>query len=159
MKKQMLWPFTLSTLMVALTGCGGESANVKSEPNHVNSVNGSCLVQDKNCVEFALDYPIDGINFVCSSDPDNTYITLMEPKTNAATGRCSEGDKVHFFLTGSSDKQVELGTVPLSEIGNVSTVSAALPRLSILNMAKAINSGVAAASLSPADKTVHRPPK
>ena len=154
MKKQMLWPFTLSTLMVALTGCGGESANVKSEPNHVNSVNGSCLVQDKNCVEFALDYPIDGINFVCSSDPDNTYITLIEPKTNAATGRCSEGDKVHFFLTGSSDKQVELGTVPLSEIGNVSTVSAALPRLSILNMAKAINSGVAAVSLSPADKTV-----
>lgn len=154
MKKQILWPFTLSTLVVALAGCGGESANVNPEPNQVNSVNGSCLLKDKNCVEFALDYPVDGINFVCSSDPDNTYMTLMEPKTNAATGRCSEGDKIHFLLTGSSDKQVELGTVPLSEIGNVSTVSASLPRLSILDMAKGLNGGMAATSLSPNDKTV-----
>ncbi|MCP2912906.1 hypothetical protein NK943_24270, partial [Salmonella enterica subsp. enterica serovar Typhimurium] len=76
------------------------------------------------------------------------------PKTNAATGRCSEGDKIHFLLTGSSDKQVELGTVPLSEIGNVSTVSASLPRLSILDMAKGLNGGTAATSLSPNDKTV-----
>ena len=154
MKKQILWPFTLSTLVVALAGCGGESANVNPEPNQVKYANGSCLAKDKNCIEFALDYPIDGINFVCSSDPDNTYITLMEPRTNAATGRCSEGDQVHFFLTGDSDKQVELGTVPLSEIGNVNTVSASLPRLRILDMAKAINNGTPAASLSPSDKTV-----
>lgn len=154
MKKQILWPFALSTVVAALTGCGGESANVNPEPNQVNSVNGSCLAKDKNCVEFALDYPVDGVNFVCSSDPDNTYMTLMEPRTNAATGRCSEGDKIRFFFTGSSDKQVELGTVPLAEIGNVSTVSAALPRLSILNMAKGLNGGTAAASLSPNDKTV-----
>ncbi len=31
MKKQILWPFTLSTLVVALAGCGGESANAESE--------------------------------------------------------------------------------------------------------------------------------
>ena len=42
MKKQMLGPLTLSTLVVALAGCGGESANVNPEPNQVNSVNGSC---------------------------------------------------------------------------------------------------------------------
>ena len=154
MKKQILWPFTLSTLVVALAGCGGESANVNPEPNQVKYANGSCLAKDKNCIEFALDYPIDGINFVCGSDPDNTYITLMEPKTNAATGRCSEGDQVHFFLTGDSDKQVELGTVPLSEIGDLNTASASLPRLRILDMAKAINNGTPADSLSPSDKTV-----
>ncbi len=35
-----------------------------------------------------------------------------------------------------------------------STVSASLPRLSILDMAKGLNGGTAATSLSPNDKTV-----
>src|SRR5690554_2444348 len=97
MKKSNILALSSTALMMALSGCGGESANVIPEPNIVSEINGSC-VSGQNCVEFALDYPVDGLNFTCSSDPSKTYITLIAPTTNAATGKCSAGDKVHFFI-------------------------------------------------------------
>ncbi|MDV2467387.1 flagellar protein FilF [Acinetobacter chinensis] len=153
MKKQYLLPFALTAGFAALSGCGGESANVIPEPKSVVYQNGSC-VSGQNCVEFALDYPVDGLNFTCSSDRDNVFITLIEAKSNAATGKCTEGDQIHFFLRGDKGvKTVDFGTVALSDIGVVSTVSASLPRLSILDMAKGLT-GKAAQSLDASDPTV-----
>ncbi len=107
----------------------------------------------KNCVEFALDYPVDGLNFTCSSDTSKTYITMIEPKSNAATGKCSEGDKVHFFIQEKTDQYIDLGTVSLSDIGMVSTAGAGYPRLSVLDMARGLT-GRQATSLSSSDETI-----
>ena len=60
MKTRHILPFATTALMAALSGCGGESANINPEPNAVAYINGSCASTAKNCVEFALDYPVDG---------------------------------------------------------------------------------------------------
>ena len=108
MKTRHILPFATTAVMAALSGCGGESANINPEPNAVAYINGSCASTAKNCVEFALDYPVDGLNFTCSSDTSKTYITMIEPKSNAATGKCSEGDKVHFFIQEKTNQYIDL---------------------------------------------------
>ncbi len=127
--------------------------DINPEPNAVAYINGSCASTAKNCVEFALDYPVDGLNFTCSSDTSKTYITMIEPKSNAATGKCSEGDKVHFFIQEKTNQYIDLGTVSLSEIGMVSTAGAGYPRLSVLDMARGLT-GRQAMSLSSSDETI-----
>ncbi|MCO8060145.1 putative pilus system protein FilF [Acinetobacter towneri] len=153
MKTRHILPFATTALMAALSGCGGESANINPEPNAVAYINGSCASTAKNCVEFALDYPVDGLNFTCSSDTSKTYITMIEPKSNAATGKCSEGDKVHFFIQEKTNQYIDLGTVSLSDIGMVSTAGAGYPRLSVLDMARGLT-GRQATSLSSSDETI-----
>lgn len=153
MKTRHILPFATTALMAALSGCGGESANINPEPNAVAYINGSCASTAKNCVEFALDYPVDGLNFTCSSDTSKTYITMIEPKSNAATGKCSEGDKVHFFIQEKTNQYIDLGTVSLSDIGMVSTAGAGYPRLSVLDMASGLT-GRQATSLSSSDETI-----
>ncbi|MCO8048968.1 putative pilus system protein FilF [Acinetobacter towneri] len=153
MKTRHILPFATTALMAALSGCGGESANINPEPNAVAYINGSCASTAKNCVEFALDYPVDGLNFTCSSDTSKTYITMIEPKSNAATGKCSEGDKVHFFIQEKTNQYIDLGTVSLSDIGMVSTAGAGYPRLSVLDMARGLT-GHQATSLSSSDETI-----
>lgn len=152
MKKSNILALSSTALMMALSGCGGESANVIPEPNIVKEINGSC-VSGQNCVEFALDYPVDGLNFTCSSDPSKTYITLIAPTTNAATGKCSAGDKVHFFIQEKTEKSINLGTVSLADIGLANSVSASLPRLTLLDIARGLT-GQAATELTPSDSTV-----
>ena len=153
MKTRHILPFATTALMAALSGCGGESANINPEPNAVAYINGSCASTAKNCVEFALDYPVDGLNFTCSSDTSKTYITMIEPKSNAATGKCSEGDKVHFFIQEKTNQYIDLGTVSLSDIGMVSTAGAGYPRLSVLDMSRGLT-GRQATSLSSSDETI-----
>ncbi len=153
MKTRHILPFATTALMAALSGCGGESANINPEPNTVAYINGSCASTEKNCVEFALDYPVDGLNFTCSSDTSKTYTTMIEPKSNAATGKCSEGDKVHFFIQEKTNQYIDLGTVSLSDIGMVSTAGAGYPRLSVLDMARGLT-GYQATSLSSSDETI-----
>lgn len=153
MKTRHILPFATTALMAALSGCGGESANINPEPNALPYINGSCASTAKNCVEFALDYPVNGLNFTCSSDTSKTYITMIEPKSNAATGKCSEGDKVHFFIQEKTNQYIDLGTVSLSEIGMVSTAGAGYPRLSVLDMARGLT-GRQAMSLSSSDETI-----
>ena len=63
---------------------------------------------------------------------------MIEPKSNAATGKCSEGDKVHFFIQEKTNQYIDLGTVSLSDIGMVSTAGAGYPRLSVLDMAQGL---------------------
>ncbi len=152
MKNKYLLPFTLTTLMAALSGCGGESANIIPEVYDSSTENGSCTVGSEGCVEFALDYPLDGLNFKCSSDTTNSFVSLIDLANNVATGNCRSGDKVNFFIKGEKDKQINLGTVDLSKIALVSTTGQ-IPRLTILDIAQGIT-GQSAIELSQNDATV-----
>ena len=77
MKNKYLLPFALTTLMAALSGCGGESANIIPETYGYSTANGACTPKMNGCVEFALDYPLDGLNFTCSSDTTNSFISIL----------------------------------------------------------------------------------
>ena len=154
MKIRQILPFASTALLAALSGCGGESANINPEPNPVLYVNGSCASNTTDCVEFALDYPVDGLNFTCSSDASKTYMTFIEPTSNAATGKCKAGDKVHFFIQEKTNQQIDLGTVSLADIGVVSAAGAGFPRLSVLDMARGLTGRAATSLNNPRDDTV-----
>ena len=49
MKNKYLLPFTMTALMAALSGCGGESANIIPEKDTMTYVNGTCKANDKGC--------------------------------------------------------------------------------------------------------------
>ncbi|MFC6168937.1 putative pilus system protein FilF [Acinetobacter terrestris] len=144
-------PFAATALAMALTGCGGESANVTPEVYDESTANGACQTGTAGCVEFALDYPLNGLNFTCSSDTKNRFTTIFDPQDGAATGACKNTDDITFFLRGEKDKKIELGTMPLRNIANVSVSQ--LPRLTLLDIAAGIQ-GTAAQKLSPDDATV-----
>ena len=151
MKNKYLLPFALTTLMTALSGCGGESANIIPEKYDSSTANGACTVGTDGCVEFALDYPLDGLNFTCSSDTTNSFISILDLSDGAATGSCRTGDKVTFFIKGEKDKKINLGAVELNKVARVSTKQ--VPRLTILDMAGGITQQEAQA-LSKDDPTV-----
>ncbi|TCB82444.1 hypothetical protein [Acinetobacter sp. ANC 4173] len=151
MKNKYLLTIALSTLMSGLTACGGESANVIPEKNNNSTVNGSCTAGASNCIQFALDYPFDGLNFSCSSDTQNTFVTLMDLKNGVATGTCNYSDKVNVFLLGKADKRIALGSFPISNIALVSTNQ--IPRLTILDIARGMTNRDATV-LDPSDATV-----
>ena len=151
MKTKYLLPFALTTLMAALSGCGGESANIIPEKYDSSTANGTCTAGTDGCVEFALDYPLDGLNFTCSSDTTNSFISILDLGDGAATGSCRTGDKVTFFIKGEKDKKINLGVVELNKIARVSTKQ--VPRLTILDMAVGITQQEAQA-LSKDDPTV-----
>lgn len=151
MKNKYLLPFALTTLMAALSGCGGESANIIPEKYDSSTANGTCTVGTDGCVEFALDYPLDGLNFTCSSDTTNSFISILDLRDGAATGSCRTGDKVTFFIKGEKDKKINLGAVELNKVARVSTKQ--VPRLTILDMAGGITQQEAQA-LSKDDPTV-----
>lgn len=151
MKNKYLLTIALSTLMSGLTACGGESANIIPEKNNNSTVNGSCTAGASNCIQFALDYPFDGLNFSCSSDTQNTFVTLMDLKNGVATGTCNYSDKVNVFLLGKADKRIALGSFPISNIALVSTDQ--IPRLTVLDIAKGMTNRDANV-LDPSDATV-----
>ena len=151
MKNKYLLTIALSTLMSGLTACGGESANIIPEKNNNSTVNGSCTAGASNCIQFALDYPFDGLNFSCSSDTQNTFVTLMDLKNGVATGTCNYSDKVNVFLLGKADKRIALGSFPISNIALVSTDQ--IPRLTVLDIAKGMTNRDATV-LDPSDATV-----
>lgn len=144
-------PFAATALVMALTGCGGESANVTPEVYDDSTANGACQTKTAGCVEFALDYPLNGLNFTCSSDTQNRFTTLFDPNNGAATGACKNTDDITFFLRSEKDNKIELGTMPMRNIANVSVSQ--LPRLTLLDIAAGIQ-GRAAQKLSPDDATV-----
>ncbi|TCB49639.1 hypothetical protein E0H80_11655 [Acinetobacter sp. ANC 4779] len=144
-------PFVATALVMILTGCGGESANVTAEVYDESTANGACKVGTAGCIEFAFDYPLNGLNFTCSSDTKNRFTTLFDPSGGVATGACKNTDDITFFLRGEKDKKIELGTIPLRNIAIVSV--AQLPRLTLLDIAAGIQ-GRAAQRLSLGDATV-----
>ena len=54
MKNKILYPFAFTALFAALSGCGGESANVIPEQNDEATTNGSCSATATNCLEWGL---------------------------------------------------------------------------------------------------------
>ncbi|OTG80589.1 hypothetical protein B9T33_09200 [Acinetobacter sp. ANC 5054] len=152
MKNKIILPFALSTLVAALGGCGGESAKVNPEIYDTSTTNGTCLSNSEGCVEFVLDYPVEGLNFNCSSDVKNTYVTLFDLKEGVSTGACKIGDKVTFFIQGEKSKRIDLGTVDLKNISQVASGSTP-PRLTLVDLATGIT-GKSAASISSSDATI-----
>ena len=53
--------------------------------NDEATTNGTCTPGNTNCVEWGLEYPLDGLNFNCSSDTENTFITLFDSKNGVAS--------------------------------------------------------------------------
>jgi len=169
MNKKVLWPFALTTLAIMLNGCGGGSSNINEDPNsgsnNGNLTSGSCkpnvsgtATRDSNCFEFALDYPVEGINFECSTALGQHFVTSLSQGT--VTGTCKVGDTARFYLQGKGDKQIFLGSVKLDTIGkytafvNNGSQKTSLPvYLRLLDLASGIT-GKAPATLDKNDETI-----
>lgn len=132
MNKKVLWPFALTTLAIMLNGCGGGSSNISEDPNsgtnNGNLSSGSCTpttsdtgAEDTTCLQFALDYPIAGINFDCSSATNFHYATKLSG--NAVIGSCKVGDTARFYIQSKDNKKVFLGNVNLDTIGKFTAVN------------------------------------
>lgn len=151
--KKILLPFALSTLAILMHGCGGESAKINEDPT--TGVKGvttstSCDITADDCLQFALDYPVAGLNFDCSSDTVNHFATKLD--SNIVTGACKLGDTATFYIQGeSSARKINLGAVKLDDISKLKLST--LPRIRIIDFATALT-GVAPSSLSESDGTI-----
>lgn len=152
MKNKILFPFAISTLLMALSGCGGESANVIKEPGDEATENGACTPGETNCVEWGLEYPLDGLNFNCSGDTENTFITLFDSKNGVASGTCQKTDNIEFSIQSFGSNKINLGQIKLSDYASFSAQTQ-LPRLSVIDIASGI-SGRRVSNLEPGDPTV-----
>ena len=152
MKNKRILPFALGALAAALSGCGGESANIIPEAYDTSTENGACYSNTAGCMEFVLDYPLEGLNFTCSSDAKNKFITLFNVNESVSSGACKMGDTVTFYLMGDKERKIDLGKVNLSAISNVAS-GASPPRLTLLDIAGGIT-GQAAQALNKNDDTV-----
>lgn len=152
MKKQILIPFTLTALMAALSGCGGEGGNINVDSSGSSTgvtASTSCSTTSSDCLEFVFDYPVAGLNFDCSSDTTNHFIT--QNSSNAVAGACKLGDTVTFSIKGQgTDKQIKLGTVDLKTITSLKISDAPI---SLVDIATAMV-GKAPASLDQNDETI-----
>ena len=116
MNNKILIPVALSSFIVAMPGCGGESATIHDDPHTgVKTSTNGCDASSDNCLGFVVTYPVEGLNFDCSSDIKNHFVTQLEG--NIATGGCAVGDKVNFYIQGqNSSRKFELETVDLKRI-------------------------------------------
>lgn len=168
MNKKILWPFALTAIALMLNGCGGGSSNINEDPNSGgdgNLTSGSCKPsvsgsssRDSNCLEFALDYPVEGINFDCSTALGQHFVTKLSQGT--VTGTCKVGDTARFYLQGKGDKQIFLGSVKLDTIGKYTSFvnngdqKTSLPiYLRLLDLASGIT-GKAPITLDKNDETI-----
>jgi len=167
MNKKSFWPFALTTLAIMLNGCGGGSSNINENPNDIdNLTSGSCkpnvsgtATRDSNCFEFALDYPIEGINFDCSTAIGQHFVTTLTQ--GSVTGTCKVGDTARFYLQGKGDKQISLGSVKLDTIGkytafvNNGSQKTSLPvYLRLLDLASGITGKIPASLEDKNDETI-----
>lgn len=167
MNKKVLWPFALTTLAIMLNGCGGGSSNISEDPNsgtnNGNLSSGSCTpttsdtgAEDTTCLQFALDYPIAGINFDCSSATNFHYATKLSG--NAVIGSCKVGDTARFYVQSKDNKKVFLGNVNLDTIGKFTAVNGRTKvinpiYLRVLDLASGIT-GKTPATLDKNDETI-----
>ncbi|GAM33107.1 hypothetical protein P23_3650 [Acinetobacter calcoaceticus] len=167
MNKKVLWPFALTTLVIMLNGCGGGSSNISEDPNsgsnNGNLSSGSCTpttsdigAEDSTCLQFALDYPIGGINFDCSSATNFHYATKFSG--NAVIGSCKVGDTARFYVQSKDNKKVFLGNVNLDTIGKFTAINGNTKQsnpiyLRVLDLASGIT-GKTPATLDKNDETI-----
>lgn len=137
MKNKLLYPFAVTALLATLAGCGGESANVIPEKNDEATTNGTCTPGTTNCVEWGLEYPLDGLNFNCSSDTENTFITLFDSKNGVASGTCTKTDNIEFYIQSFASNKINLGQIKLSDYA-IFNAQTQLPRLSVIDIASGI---------------------
>ena len=118
MNKNYILPFALTGLVSALTACGGggESATIFEDPNKgVITTTSGCSDSTEKCLAFYVDYPVEGLNFDCSTDTKNHFITEMD--SGLAMGGCTVGDKVSFYIQGEkTSRKISLGMVDLAKI-------------------------------------------
>ncbi|MDM1021907.1 hypothetical protein QSV37_16655 [Acinetobacter sp. VNK23] len=152
MNKKILLPFAFSTLAVLMHGCGGESAKINEDPTKGVTVtkNGSCDVTADDCLQFALDYPVAGLNFDCSGDKFNHFATKLD--SNVVTGACKLGDEVSFYIQGEGARKISLGTVKLDNISKLKI--SVPPRIRLIDMATGLT-GKSPVSFSSSDETVN----
>ncbi|KGT47678.1 hypothetical protein [Acinetobacter sp. HR7] len=152
MNIKKIFPFALTALVTALTACGGGgSANVKSENDEPATTNGSC--SGTGCIEWGLEYPLDGLNFNCSSDTKNNFITQFNRNDGVATGRCKETDEIEFYIASELDTRINIGKIKLSDFIQVSGVESSFPRLSLLDISAGRPN---ASNLNPSDPNVKK---
>ena len=151
MKNKKLRPFAVSVLALALSACGGESTTIKEDPySGVKTNSNGCDPSGEKCQGFVISYPVEGLNFDCSSDPNNHFVTELEG--NTVTGACPVGDKIRFYIQGeSSSRKIELGQVNLAEIAPL-RVENQLVQVGLLDIAKGIT-GQDATATSTTDAT------
>lgn len=151
--KKIVIPFALTVLSTLMASCGGEENTIHENPTQGGEVtaNASCDTQKDECLSFTLEYPIGGINFTCSSDKVNHFVTKFSG--NAAQGACELGDTVTFYLQGvESIKRIELGKVDLDTIAQYKNQQTT-PQISFIDMAAgALNAS--ASSLTPTDPAI-----
>lgn len=137
MKNKKTLSLAISAFLLTVSGCGGENATIFEDPNKgvITSSNG-CNINDERCMGFTVGYPVEGLNFVCSSDNQKFYITQLVG--NSAEGGCPVGDKVSFYIQGeSSSRKINLGTIDLKKINPLNT-NLQPAQISILDMAKGL---------------------
>ena len=152
MDKRILLPFTLSALTLILNGCGGESTKINEDPTRGTGIttSTSCDVTSTDCLQFVIDYPVAGLNFDCSTDKVNHFVTKLE--SNIVTGACKFGDSVTFYIQGEENaKKITLGTVKLDNISKLKMATP--PRIRLIDIAMGAT-GKAPASLSMNDDTI-----
>lgn len=152
--KKVLLPFALTTLVAFLQGCGGESAKINEDPNKgVEGVtaNTSCSPTNTDCLPFVMDYPISGLNFDCSSDKVNHFVTKLG--SNTVTGACKLGDTATFYIQGKNARKISLGAVKLDDISKINDSRYPIPRMRLIDLASALT-GKAPTTLDPNDETI-----
>lgn len=152
MKNKSILSLTLSTIFLTLSGCGGESATILEDPNKgATTTSNGCVVNNQdNCRNFTIAYPVEGLNFECSSLSGKFFAT--ELIGNTATGSCNFGDKVRFYIQGQKNApKIDLGTVDLKQISTLN-VNAQPVQISLLDIAKGMT-GKNATSMTLDDQT------
>ncbi|WP_017396399.1 putative pilus system protein FilF [Acinetobacter haemolyticus] len=152
MKRRIFVPFALSALTLLLTGCGGESAKINEDPNKgVSGItsNTSCDVKAENCLQFAFDYPIAGVNFDCSTELVHRFATKLV--SNAVTGACKIGDTATFYIQGEESPKINLGAVNLDNISK--TKLPGIARIRVIDLATGLT-GKSPTTLDLSDETI-----
>lgn len=147
-------PFSITTLALMLSACGGGSNNIHEDPlrkpDGENAIGCKVSTTNTTCFEFMMEYPIAGVQYTCSSDQTNTFGTYLNG--NIVSGGCDKTDTVVFFINATDKLRIELGRVKLSDLGTLSAASNPV-HLTLLDMAKGLT-GQAAQSLNANDATV-----
>lgn len=151
--KKLSLPFSLSLLCSMLVGCGGGSNNIFEDPvkkpAETTAVGCTVSAESSSCFEFLMEYPVAGLQYTCTSDKINTFITQQQG--NSVTGGCNKEDTVTFFLNANDTNRIEFGQVKLSDLGFVSAKNIPV-HLTVLDMARGLT-GKSAQSLTTNDET------
>ena len=136
---KLILPFSISTLCLMMTACGGGSNLIFEDPTKKpqDTTATGCTISDtnENCFQFTMEYPIAGIQYTCSSDKVNVFRTQIDQ--NIVSGGCDKKDTATFFLNANGKARIELGSVKIEDLGKVSTASSPV-HLSVLDMARGL---------------------